>query len=90
MLEERIYQDYLDALRAKNKGKYQFLSFIRAEIKNFAIHLRKDKLDDSQVLAVLNKQKKHLQETLDSGALLERRDIIDSANNEMSVLAQYL
>ena len=53
MLEEKIYQDYIRAFKAKEKQKAQFLSLVRSELKNRAISLRKEKLDDQEVLDVL-------------------------------------
>ena len=60
MLEDNIYQDYTQALRAKDRQKIDFLSLIRADIKNQAINLKKDKLEDDEVLAVLKKSKKNI------------------------------
>jgi len=90
MLEERIYKDYLEAFKNRDKHKVDFLSFIRAELKNAAINLRKEKLDDNQALAVLNKQKKRLQEAKESVAPSGRTDVIQSLERELAILDEYL
>jgi uncharacterized protein YqeY len=41
MLEEKIYQDYLTAFKERNKHRTDFLSFIRAELKNAAFDSKK-------------------------------------------------
>ena len=50
MLEDKIYQDYIAAFKARDKERSQFLSFLRSEMKNAAINLRKDKLSDEEAL----------------------------------------
>ena len=90
LLEDKIYKDYVDALKARDKPRADFLSFIRAELKNKAISLKKERLDDAEVVGVLNKQKKHLEETKDSISSSSRKELIDSVNNELAVLEKYL
>jgi uncharacterized protein YqeY len=90
MLSDRIQKDYIDALKAKNKHKVDFLSFIRAEIKNSAIDLRKEKLDDNEVLTVIKKQKKRLQDSKESFTSSGRTDLIESLEKELNILDEYL
>lgn len=90
MLEEKIYEDYLKALKGRDKHRTDFLSFIRAELKNSAIELRKEKLEDNEVLSVLNKQRKRLEETKQDISTSGRADLIESADKELSLLHQYL
>lgn len=90
MLEERVYKDYLEAFKGKNKQRAGFLSFIRAELKNSAINLRKDKLDDNEVLSVLKKQKKRLEETKQSIISSERFELLENTEKELAVLEEYL
>ncbi len=90
MLEDTIYKDYLAALKNRDKPKIEFLSFIRAELKNSAINLKKEKLDDSEALAVLKRQKKRLQETKESVIASERMDILKDTEKELALLGEYL
>ena len=90
LLEDKIYKDYVDALKARDKPRADFLSFIRAELKNKAISLKKERLDYAEVVGVLNKQKKHIEETKDSISSSSRKELIDSVNNELAVLEKYL
>ena len=89
-LEERIYKDYVEALKAKDKAKTDFLSFIRAELKNAAIDLRKEKLDDNEVFTVLKKQKKRLYETKESIVSSGREDLLKDVDRELALLSEYL
>jgi len=90
MLEDKIYQDYTQALRAKDRQKIDFLSLIRADIKNQAISLKKDKLDDTEVLAVLKKAQKKLQDAKESITKSGRTDLIEGLEKELAILDQYL
>jgi len=90
LLEDRIYKDYVEALKSRDKPRVDFLSFIRAELKNKAISLKKEKLDDAEVIGVLNKQRKHLQETKESISSSTRTELIDSVNSELALLEKYL
>ncbi len=90
MLEDKIYQDYVAAMKAKDKAKSEFLSFLRAELKYTAIGLKKDKLDDTDTLKTLQKQKKRLQDTKDSIGSSGRKDILEKAEKELALLENYL
>ena len=90
MLEDKIYQDYTQALRAKDRHKIDFLSFIRADIKNQAINLKKDKLEDDEVLTVLKKAQKKLQDAKESIAKSERTDLLKGLEKELAILTEYL
>ena len=90
MLEEKIYKDYVEALKSKNRDKTDFLSLVRAELKNQAIDLKKNKLEDSEVLPVLKKQQKRLQDAKEAIASSERKDLLQSIENELALLAEYL
>jgi len=90
MLEDKIYQDYTQALRAKDRQKIDFLSFIRADIKNRAINLKKDKLEDDEALAVLKKAQKKLQDAKESIAKSERTDLLEGLEKELAILTEYM
>ncbi|MBU1112540.1 MAG: GatB/YqeY domain-containing protein [Candidatus Omnitrophica bacterium] len=90
MLADKIYQDYVTALKAKNKEKTSFLSFIRADLQNKAIELKKDKLADEEVLTALKKLQKRLLDTKESLAQSQRTDLIESADKELALLEEYL
>jgi len=89
-MEEKIYKDYVLALKAHDRARTDFLSFVRAELKNAAIDLRKQHLDDAEVLAVLKKQKKRLQDSKESMLSSGRQDLLDAVEKELSLVEAYL
>ena len=90
MLEDKIYQDYTQALKAKERQKIDFLSLIRADIKNQAINLKKDKLEDNETLAVLKKSQKKLQDAKESIIKSGRAELLQDLEKEIAILAEYL
>jgi len=90
MLEDKIYQDYTQALKAKQRQKIDFLSLIRADIKNQAIDLRKDKLEDMEVLVVLKKVQKKLQDAKESITKSGRAELLQDLEKEITIIAEYL
>ena len=90
MLEEKIYNDYVSALKARDRIKIDFLSLLRADLKNLSINLKKDKLDDNEVLSVFKKQQKRLQDAKESIVKSGRSDLIESLEKELAILTQYL
>ncbi|MBP7088342.1 MAG: GatB/YqeY domain-containing protein [Candidatus Omnitrophica bacterium] len=90
MLEERIYQDYLTALKSKDRQKTDFLSLVRSELKNQCINLKKEKLEDSEVLSILKKQQKRLLEAKESILTSKRADLIENLEKELSIIEGYL
>ncbi|UCG34687.1 MAG: GatB/YqeY domain-containing protein [Candidatus Omnitrophota bacterium] len=89
-LEDRIFKDYAQALKAKDKHKADFLSFVRAELKNRAIELKKEKLDDNEALAVLQKQKKRLQDSKEAIIKSDRADLLEAIEKELTIVDDYL
>ena len=90
MLEDKIYKDYVDALKSKDKNTADFLSFVRADLKNAAIDLKKEKLDDDEALTVLKKQKKRLQDSKESISASGRQDLLQNLEKELKILDSYL
>ena len=89
-LEERIYQDYVAAMKNRDADKKKFLSFIRADLKNQAIDFKVEKLTDEQVLALLKKQQKRLNDTKDSLVSANRPEMLSEVEVEITLLSQYL
>lgn len=90
MLEDKIYQDYTQALRAKDRQRRDFLSLVRADIKNQTINLKKDKLEDDEVLTVLKKVQKKLQDAKESITKSKRTDLLEGIEKELAILTEYL
>ena len=62
MLEEKILNDYKDAMKARDALKSSVLSFLRADMLNQATAKKKASLDDAEIIAVIKKQIKQRQD----------------------------
>jgi hypothetical protein len=90
MLEERILNDYKQALKAKDALVVSTLSFLRSQIMNAAIAKGKKTLDDCEVIAVVKKQVKQRQDSIEQFRKGGRQDLVDKETKELGILKQYL
>lgn len=89
-LEERILSDYKEAMKAKDALKSSVLNFLRAELMNTALAKKKSKLDDSEVIAVIRKQIKERQDSIEQFTKGMRQDLADKEAGEAAILKDYL
>ena len=65
MLEEKILNDYKEAMKNRDTLKSSVLSFLRAAMMNLAVEKKKKLLDDEDVVAVIKKQIKQRQDSIE-------------------------
>jgi len=90
MLFDQIYKDYILARKEKNQKKSQFLGYLRSELTNLAKDVKKEKLEDPQVLKVLKKQEKKLKEAKESVRSSKRKEVQEDLEFELEILSGYL
>jgi uncharacterized protein YqeY len=90
MLEEKILNDYKGAMKSREITKSSVLSFLRAEILNAAVAKKKNALDDAEVMAVIRKQIKAHQDSIDLFQKGDRLDLVEKEKAELVVLEAYL
>ena len=90
MLEERIAEDYKNAMKNKDASKSSTLSFLRAQLKYAAIEKKIDKLADTDVVVVIKKQVKQRQDSIDQFEKGGRKDLVDKEKGELAILKSYL
>ncbi len=78
-----------DALRAKDKVAKRTLTMVRAAIQ-FAEKERREELDETAVLAILQKEVKSRHETIEEAKKAGRDDLIEDTEEEIIVLKKYL
>lgn len=74
MLVEQIKQDMITAWKAKETLKKDTLSFLLSRIKNRGIELKVEAVPDTEVLAIIQKMIKELQDEGDNFIKAERPD----------------
>ncbi len=90
MLVEKIGQDYIQAMKAKDSVRVSTLSFLRAQMKNVMIDLKAAQLSDEQVQDVIRKQVKQRKDSIQQYEKGGRQDLADKEKLEMGILQSYL
>ncbi len=88
-LKQRIDADVKEAMRAKEKERLATLRLITAAIKQREVDARIT-LDDSQVLAVLEKMLKQRRDSVEQFAKGGRDDLVAKEQAEIAVIEAYL
>ena len=90
MLEEKILNDYKEAMKARDTLKSAVLSFLRAEMINVACLKKKKSLEDNDVISVIRKQIKARQDSIEQFKQGNRQDLADKETQELGILKAYL
>ena len=90
MLEEKILNNYKEAMKARDTLKSSVLSFLRADIINVAVAKKKNNLDDAEVVTVIKKQIKQRQDSIEQFTKGERLEMADKEKKELEILKVYL
>lgn len=90
MLEEKIFNDYKQAMKDKDAIRSSTLSFLRAELANLLIEKRKKNLDDTEVIGIIKKQIKQHQDSIEQFKKGNRQDLVDKETRELEILKSYL
>lgn len=90
MLEEKILNDYKEAMKARDSLKSSVLSFLRADMLNQATAKKKNKLDDAEAVTVIKKQIKQRQDSIEQFTKGGRLEMADKEKKESEILKVYL
>lgn len=90
MLEEQLQKDYIQAMKNRDAVKASTVNFLRAQLKNVRIEKRSETLEDKDVVAVIKKQIKQRQESVEQYQKGGRMDLAEKESAEMSILKSYL
>jgi len=91
-LQLRIDEDLKDAMRAKDAARLSVLRLLKAALKNAAIEKvgADGELTDADAIAVIRKQVKQRQDSIESFEKGGRADLADKEKAEITVLNNYL
>lgn len=88
-LKQRIDSDMKDAMRAKDKERLGTVRLILAAIKQREVDER-IALDDTQVLAVLEKMVKQRRDSISQFEAAGRTDLADKEKSELALIQTYM
>ena len=89
MLEEKILNDYKEAMKARDSLRSSVLSFLRADMMNTAVSKKKNSLDDTEVVSVIKKQIKQRQDSIEQFTKGGRLEMADKEKKELEILKVY-
>lgn len=90
MLEEKILNDYKEAVKSRDTLKSSVLSFLRADMLNQATAKKKNKLDDPEIVIVIKKQIKQRQDSIEQFTKGNRLEMAEKEKKELEILKGYL
>ncbi len=90
MLEEKILNDYKEAMKLRDSLKSSVLSFLRADMLNQATAKKKNNLDDPEIIAVIKKQIKQRQDSIEQFTKGMRLEMAEKEKKELEMLKVYL
>lgn len=90
-IKDLLTEDMKQAMRDKESGKLRLsvIRMARANIKNIEIDEKRE-LNDDEVLAVLVKEVKMRQDSLEEFAKAGREELVEQAKQEIAILRKYL
>lgn len=88
-IKNAVSQAVKDAMRAKDKERLGVLRIVMSEFKRIEVDERIE-LDDSRVLAVLDKQVKQRRDSVKQYEEAGRQELADAENFEISVIQEFL
>lgn len=89
-LEERVKNDLIAAMKAKEADKLNTLRMLKAAMTNVMIEKKKDVLTDDESLQIIQKQAKQRKESIENFAKAGRTDMADKEKRELAILEIYL
>jgi len=88
-LKQRLQEAVKEAMRAKNKERLGTIRLIMAAIKQREVDERIE-LDDTQIIAVLDKMVKQRRESIAQYEKGGRQDLADKEAAEITILAEFM
>lgn len=88
-LMQKIEEDLIVALKAKEELRCSVLRLAKSAIKNAEINAKRD-FTDKEVLVVLNKEAKQRKDSISQFTAGGRLDLAEKEKEELSILEKYL
>jgi uncharacterized protein YqeY len=90
MLMDKIAADIMEAMRAKDAARLSTLRLLKSAVEYHKIEKKQEQLTDVEVSAVIKKQIKQRQDSIESFEKGGRTDLAEKEKAELVVLKSYL
>jgi len=88
-LKSQLTAAMKDAMRAKEKARLGTIRLIQAEIKRIEVDERIE-LDDTRVLAILDKMVKQRRDSISQFEAADRQDLADQEKTELEIIQTFM
>jgi uncharacterized protein YqeY len=91
-LSARLGQDYITAYKSKDSLRLSVLRLLKTAAKNMLVEFKRPggELSDGELCAVLVKQAKQRQDSIEQFRAASRHDLADKEEAELRILQEYL
>jgi uncharacterized protein len=89
-LEEKILDDFKQAMKSKDSLKVSVLSFLRSQLAYLGLDKKKNGLDDADCIGAIKKLIKQHQDSIEQFSAGGRLDLADKESKELAILKAYL
>ena len=90
MMMEKIAADMKEAMRAKDAARLSTLRLLKSAVEYHKIEKKQEQLTDADVTAIIKKQIKQRQDSIESFEKGGRADLVEKEKAELVVLKSYL
>ncbi len=87
---EKINEDLKNALKSKDDVQVSCLRMLKSAFKYAAIQKKKDSLDESEVIEIIQKQIKQRKDSAEAYKNANRTDLLQKEEQEIKILSVYL
>ncbi len=88
-LADNLFEEQKEAMKAKDRFRLSVIRMLRAELQNGAI-AKNAPLEREEELAILTREVKKRQESLNDYQRANRQELLDDLNREIEILKKYL
>lgn len=88
-LKEKLEKSLLEAMRSNDTDRKNVIRLVLTGAKLAEVE-KGGKLDDAGIIAIIQKEVKQHQETIEGAKKANRTDLIDTAQKEISILEEFL
>lgn len=89
MLKQKLQQEQINALKAKESVKVNILRYILSKIKNKEIE-KKEELTDEEIIIIIKKIVKELKESIEAFKKGKREDLVKESEKQLEIVSLYL
>jgi uncharacterized protein YqeY len=89
-LEERLIEEMKQAMKSNDKLRLSTIRMVRSALKNKEIELRKKKLEDEDILKVIQVMVRKGEESVEQFQAGGRVDLVEKERSEIEILKSFL